>query len=72
MLANFLKRTWELSAQEWVVLLSVAAWVILRVAGVVVKEIREGGHIHVRILGKEVIDVHREQPEKEKIPVTGV
>lgn len=60
----------ELLLEVLLVLLSVL-WLLLRLLGVAVKRVEQGNLVHVRILGRELIEVgageHRAQQGKEEI-----
>ena len=70
-----IKQLLERLGQELAVLLSVVAWVILRVSGVLIKKVSEGKNLKVELFGKEIIEIQQEnkcnhtQQEKEKIQV---
>ena len=49
----------KLSAEELLVLLSVVAWVSLRVVSVVKKTVDENQDLNVRILGREIIFIKK-------------
>lgn len=47
--------------QELQVLVLVALWALLRVVGLVIKDVRKGGSLTIRVGGKEAVCIERKK-----------